>query len=60
LHDIVPPRPPEADGLPQGASDEFLVGEVPQFWAELRARHDVVELVDDWQQGRFGIGVVQL
>jgi predicted O-methyltransferase YrrM len=60
LHDIVPPRPSDGNGLPQEASDEFLVGEVPQFWAELRARHDVVELVDDWQQGRFGIGVVQL
>lgn len=50
LHDIVP----------QGSSDEFLVGEVPQFWAELRATHETRELVADWAQGRFGIGVVLL
>jgi cephalosporin hydroxylase len=50
LHDIVP----------QGDSEALLVGEVPQFWAELRERHDVKELVEDWQQGCFGIGVVQL
>jgi cephalosporin hydroxylase len=50
LHDIVP----------QGESDALLVGEVPQFWAELREGHKVMELVEDWRQGCFGIGVVQL
>jgi predicted O-methyltransferase YrrM len=50
LHDIVP----------QGDSDEFLVGDVPRFWSELRERHEVHELVEDWQQGRFGIGAVRL
>jgi predicted O-methyltransferase YrrM len=50
LHDIVP----------QGDSDEFLVGDVPRFWSELRERHEVHELVEDWQQGRFGIGAIRL
>jgi predicted O-methyltransferase YrrM len=50
LHDVVP----------QGDSEDFLVGEVPRFWAELRERCSVRELVEDWSQGRFGIGVVEV
>jgi cephalosporin hydroxylase len=49
------------DIVPQGArEDVWQVGEVPQFWAELREGHRVTELVEDWEQGRFGIGVVHL
>jgi predicted O-methyltransferase YrrM len=54
LHDVVPQGAHPADG------DEFQVGEVPQFWAELRDRAQVEELVEDWDQGRFGIGVVKV
>jgi predicted O-methyltransferase YrrM len=45
LHDIVP-----------GSFD--LVGEVPRLWAELRDSYKTLELVEDWSQGGFGIGVV--
>ena len=48
LHDIVP-GPPEK------------VGGVPEFWAELTA--DGVsneEIVEDWGQGGYGIGVVRV
>jgi predicted O-methyltransferase YrrM len=48
LHDIVPGPP-------------VLVGEVPHFWRELKRTHTTThELVEDWQQGGFGIGVVLL
>jgi cephalosporin hydroxylase len=53
LHDIVPQGSNEPDG------PEYLVGGVPEYWRELRAQHDTTEeLVADWSQGRFGIGVV--
>jgi cephalosporin hydroxylase len=45
LHDIVPGPP-------------VLVGDVPRFWEELKATHTTHELVEDWGQGAFGIGVV--
>jgi predicted O-methyltransferase YrrM len=45
LHDIVP-----------GSHD--LVGGVPRLWSELRDSHETIELVEDWDQGGFGIGVV--
>ena len=55
FHDIVPtgsrgPKPRNEDSL-QG-------GDVPQFWAEIRNLHDVTEFVDDWDSGRFGIGLI--
>jgi len=46
FHDIVP-GPPEA------------VGDVPSFWREIRTRESV-EIVEDWQQRSFGIGVLPL
>ena len=57
FHDIVPiegegPRPKDDLDL-QG-------GEVPEFWTELREREDVVEFVEDWESGRFGIGAVRV
>lgn len=51
------------DVVPQGAcEDVWQVGEVPKFWAELREERagDVIELVESWEQGRFGIGVVRV
>jgi predicted O-methyltransferase YrrM len=46
LHDIVPGRPD-------------LVGGVPEFWSELKAARPVRELVEDWNQGAYGIGLIQ-
>ena len=49
LHDIVPyPELPEA------------VGGVPDFWRELAAGHRTEDLVESWEQGGFGIGLVHL
>jgi predicted O-methyltransferase YrrM len=46
LHDIVP-GPPEA------------VGGVPDFWRQVRDE-TAVELVEDWDQGGWGIGVLRV
>jgi len=45
FHDIVP-GPPEA------------VGGVPKFWAEIKHKCRCVELVNDWSQNGYGIGVI--
>jgi hypothetical protein len=45
FHDIVP-GPPEA------------VGGVPRFWAEIKHKYRCVELVNDWSQNGYGIGVI--
>jgi predicted O-methyltransferase YrrM len=45
VHDIVP-------GLPD------KVGGVPEVWRRLRALNTTTEIVDDWDQGGYGIGVV--
>jgi predicted O-methyltransferase YrrM len=47
IHDIVPGR-------------EDRVGGVPKFWDLVKRVYETRELVDDWAQGGFGIGVVQL
>jgi predicted O-methyltransferase YrrM len=47
IHDIVPGR-------------EDRVGGVPKFWDLVKKVYETRELVDDWAQGGFGIGVVQL
>lgn len=46
FHDIVP-----------GPQDN--VGGVPRFWQEIRDNHNYIEIVKDWNQGGFGIGVVK-
>jgi cephalosporin hydroxylase len=46
LHDIV-------------SGDSGKVGGVPDVWAELRMSHEVEEIVEDWEQGGYGIGVVR-
>lgn len=45
FHDIVPGNP-------------SIVGGVPQFWAEIKTQYEHREIVDDWQQGGFGIGIL--
>jgi predicted O-methyltransferase YrrM len=52
FHDIVPENPRR-----RGEYD-LCSGEVPRFWSELRAHYRHAELVDDWQQGGMGIGVL--
>ena len=48
FHDIVP-------------GDEEMVGGVPRFWQELKERMPVTkELVDDWEQGGWGLGLCQV
>jgi predicted O-methyltransferase YrrM len=47
IHDIVPGR-------------EDRVGGVPKFWELVKKVYETRELVDDWAQGGYGIGVVQL
>jgi cephalosporin hydroxylase len=50
FHDIVP-------GGPGKHGDP---GSVPRFWSELRASHpDATELVEDWEWGSCGIGVIR-
>jgi cephalosporin hydroxylase len=46
FHDIVPGRPD-------------LAGGVPDYWLELKASRSVRELVDDSNQGAYGIGVIE-
>jgi len=51
FHDIVPGGP-EKHGDP---------GDVPVYWRELRNRHEIeAELVEDWEWGSCGIGVLRL
>jgi len=45
FHDIVP-GPPEN------------VGGVPRFWDEVKSDFNYIEIVKDWKQGGWGIGVI--
>jgi cephalosporin hydroxylase len=45
FHDIVPGHPEK-------------VGGVPKFWSQIRRRFRHLEIVKDWNQGGFGIGVL--
>ena len=45
LHDIVP-----------GPYDN--VGGVPDFWREIQENYDTYEIVENWNQGGYGIGIV--
>jgi predicted O-methyltransferase YrrM len=47
IHDIVP-------------GPEERVGGVPEFWNLVKNVYDVRELVDDWDQGGWGIGIVEV
>lgn len=45
FHDIVP-------GLKE------CVGGVPMFWKEIKDRYNYKEIVEDWNQGGYGIGLL--
>jgi len=45
FHDIVP-------GSPEN------VGGVPKFWNEIKRNFDFKEIVKDWNQNGYGIGVI--
>lgn len=45
LHDVVP-------------GPEYAVGGVPRLWQELEARREVRTIVEDWEQGGYGIGLL--
>ncbi len=45
FHDIVP-----------GPTEN--VGEVPQFWREIKEFYGGKEVVEDWEQGGYGIGII--
>jgi predicted O-methyltransferase YrrM len=47
FHDIVP-------GLHE------YVGGVPRFWREVKSNYVSKEIVKDWNQGGFGIGVIRI
>lgn len=47
FHDIVP-------------GPEASVGGVPRFWQEIRGAYEAQELVESWEQGGFGIGVLRM
>jgi len=45
FHDIVP-------GSPEN------VGEVPEFWKEIKGSYISKEIVKNWKQGGYGIGFI--
>jgi predicted O-methyltransferase YrrM len=54
FHDIVPDSRTRS-----GVQTSSDVGEVPRFWRELKSRYDnVQEIVEDYEQDGFGIGVL--
>jgi predicted O-methyltransferase YrrM len=55
FHDIVPsPEKMPADG----SGLHYCSGGVPEFWGQVKDVYDSRELVADWNQGSFGIGVL--
>jgi len=47
FHDIVP-------------GSTYLVGGVPEFWSEVKQNFNFVEIVKNWGQGAYGIGVLNV
>jgi len=47
FHDIVP-------------GPQEYVGGVPRFWSKVKSRYRHIEIVSDWSQGGYGIGVLFL
>ena len=45
FHDIVP-------------GETKKVGGVPEFWKEIREKYDTQEIVEDWNQAGYGIGII--
>jgi predicted O-methyltransferase YrrM len=58
LHDIVPGRARLDEFRALGRSEVQCVGEVPQFWQEVKRARRVREIVADWDRRAYGIGVV--
>jgi glycosyltransferase involved in cell wall biosynthesis/cephalosporin hydroxylase len=54
FHDIVTPDPARFPNV------RVCAGGVPGYWAEIKQRYEHLEFVEDWRQGAFGIGVIQL
>jgi hypothetical protein len=34
------------------------VGGVPKFWGEVKMKYKHLEIVEDWHQGGYGVGVI--
>jgi cephalosporin hydroxylase len=58
FHDIVPGERLSTPDTRTG-DRSLSVGDVPEFWSELRAGREVTEFVEDWSQASFGIGVIR-
>ena len=59
FHDVVP-GPSIPDRFRDRHGDDIsCVGDVPRFWRELAAQFPTTELVADWSQARFGIGLLE-
>lgn len=54
FHDVVPANPDQYHG------ERLCAGGVPVYWTAIRERYEHVEIVDDWGQGAFGIGVLKI
>ena len=59
FHDVVPGISIPDRFRDRDADDINCVGDVPRFWQELRAQVPTRQLVADWNQGSFGIGLVE-
>lgn len=53
FHDIIPDY-----GVTKNIKTEACTGEVYKFWAELKAKHEHKEFVEDYDQNGFGIGLI--
>jgi predicted O-methyltransferase YrrM len=62
FHDIVPESASRVqESVSVLPSDEQACpGDVSRFWAEIRQTRPSTEFVEDWRQGGFGIGVLEL
>ena len=54
FHDIVP-----ESTRPVASDVEICPGDVARFWAEIRDTRPSTEFVESWEQGGFGIGVLE-
>jgi predicted O-methyltransferase YrrM len=54
FHDIVPDYYTR-----YGVKTASYTGGVPRFWNEIRESYDYIEIVEDWGQDGYGIGVIR-
>ena len=59
FHDVVPGLAIPDRFRDRDRKDLSCVGDVPRFWQDLGTQIPTTELVADWSQGRFGIGLVE-